>query len=244
MREALDSSSRFVRRQWQRRLGTLRPTLLWVVILGAAAFAGWVVFFSSWLAAAEVEVAGTRTVPAQDVIAAADVQVGTPLVRIDLTAVDRKVSAIPAVASVEVHRSWPHTVSVTVVERRPVATIRRAGEWWVFDAEGVLYRKSGVRPRSLSVVRFQGKSEPAELREVAAVVTSLPAEIRAQMTRVRASSIDSITLVLRGGRQVVWGNAGESHRKVQVLSLLLQRPAAVYDVSVPEQPTTVARLRR
>jgi cell division protein FtsQ len=60
----------------------------------------------------------------------------------------------------------------------------------------------------------------------------------AQTRRVRAQSMDSITLTLADGRSVRWGSADESQRKVQVLAILLKQKASVYDVSVPEQPTT------
>lgn len=242
MRKTLSTSSRFVRRQWQRRLETLRPTLIVIAVLGLVGFAGWVVYFSTWLTADEVQVQGARTVSAGQVIEAADIRAGTPLVRIDLDAVTTKVATIPAVASVSVHRTWPHTLTITVTERTPVATIRRAGEWWILDAEGTLYRKTRLRDPALAVVEFRGDADRAALREVAAVVTALPDDVRRQMTRVEASSMDSIALLLRGGRQVVWGNAAESDRKVEVLTLLLQLPAAVYDVSVPELPTTSGRL--
>lgn len=238
MRGSGGTSSRFVRRQWRRRLEMLRPTLLVIAVLAVVAFAGWVAFFSTWLAADEVQVLGARVVSSRRVVAAADVRPGTPLVRVDLDAVNRKVAAIPAVAGVSVHRTWPHTLTITVTERTPVATIRRSGGWWVLDPEGSLYNRSRVRDPALAVVEFRGRADRAALREVAAVVRSLPAEVRRQMRRVRASSMDSIALLLTGGRQVVWGSAAESDRKVEVLTLLLRRPAAVYDVSVPELPTT------
>ncbi|MDQ3485295.1 MAG: FtsQ-type POTRA domain-containing protein [Actinomycetota bacterium] len=241
MSKRLGTSAHFVRRQWQRRLATWRPTLIGTAVLGVIAFAGWVVFFSTWLAADAVQVAGTRTVSAQRVIVAADIRAGTPLVRIDLDAVNRQVAAIPAVASVTTHRSWPHTLTITITERTPVATVRGDGGWWVLDVEGTLYRKDQVRDPALAVVEYRGDDEKAALRELAAVATSLPHEIREQVQRIEASSMDSISLMLRGGRQVVWGSSAESERKVEVLLLLLKRPAAVYDVSVPGQPTMAGR---
>ncbi|MDQ3095920.1 MAG: FtsQ-type POTRA domain-containing protein [Actinomycetota bacterium] len=244
MRKGLATSARFLRRQWQRRLAAWRPTLVATAVLGAIAFAGWVVFFSSWLAADEVQVAGTRTVSAKRVIAAADIRTGTPLVRVDLDAVNRKVAAIPAVASVATHRSWPHTLTITVTERTPVATVHRQGGWWVLDVEGTVYRKDRERDPALAVVEYRGDDDRVALREVAAVVTTLPGEIRAQTQRITASSMDSISLRLRDGRRVVWGSSAESERKVQVLLLLLRRPFAVYDVSVPGQPTTSGRRPR
>ena len=45
----------------------------------------------------------------------------------------------PQVASVEVTRGWPHTVVVTVVERKPVAVVGPPGQRSLVDAEGVLF---------------------------------------------------------------------------------------------------------
>ncbi len=230
--------ARFPRHQWRRRL---RPVLLAVVavaVLGGAAYA---TYFSTWFAADRVEVHGGATVPDQAVVKAADIDPRTPLARVDLDAVDARVSELAAVADVVVHRSWPHTVMITVEERQPVATVYRHGSWQLLDKEGVLYGTTPERSPELAVVQFRGAANQRALQEVGRVVTALPTQIRSQLQRVEARSMDSIRLVLKGRRGVVWGSAAESDRKVKVLLLLLKRPAAVYDVSVPEQPTTSAR---
>ena len=55
-------------------------------------------------------------------------------------------------------------------------------------------------------------------------------------------TIDQITLVLRDGREVLWGSADESALKAQVIDrLLVSQKAGVYDVSVPGSPTTRPR---
>ncbi len=227
--------------QWRRQLRRFGPVLLAllaVAVLGAAAYA---IYFSTWFAADRVEVQGGATVPDSAVVRAAALDPRTPLARVDLDAVDARVSELAAVADVAVHRSWPHTIMITVKERQPVATLYRHGSWQLLDKEGVLYRTTPQRSRDLAVVQFQGAVTQVALQEVGRVVTALPTQIRSQMRRVEARSMDSIRLVLRDNREVVWGSAAESDRKVAVLLLLLRRPAAVYDVSVPEQPTTRAR---
>jgi hypothetical protein len=40
--------------------------------------------------------------------------------------------------------------------------------------------------------------------------------------------------------RVVWGNDADPERKARVLAALMRRPAAVYDVSAPDAPTTRA----
>ncbi len=241
MRRALDSSSRFVRRHWQRRLQTLRPALVTIAICGVIAFAGWALLFSSWLDTDHVEVNGATTISADEVIAAAQVPTGTPLVRLDLDDVNRRVSAIPVVDTVSVHRSWPDTLTITITERTPVATIHRGGAWWLMDHEGAMYRKADVRDPGLAIVEFHGEADRTALREVSAVINALPPAVRDETKRIEAASMDSIRLMLRGGQVVMWGSSAESDRKVQVLALLMKTPAAVYDVSVPAQPTTSKR---
>jgi cell division protein FtsQ len=233
------SRTRFQQRQWQRRLRSLRPFLIALAVIAVLAFACWVVFFSSWLAARDVEVSGAETVSEDQVVHAASVDLGTPLVRLDLDAIQQRIAKLPAVAAVTVHRSWPHTVSIDITERQPVAAVYREGSWWVMDVTGVVFRRTGGRDPDLPVVAVPARLEEAALREVASVVEVLPDDVLGQVRRFTARSMDSITLRLKDKSTVIWGSAAESDRKVEVLGVLLdQVKAAVYDVSVPEQPTT------
>lgn len=231
--------ARFSRRQWQRRLRQARPALLALAVLGTAVLAGWVLLGSSWLAAQRVTVVGAQSLTDAQVLAAADVDLGTALVRLDLDAVDRRVSALRPVARASVHRAWPHTVAITVVERQPVAAIYRSGSWWVMDEEGVLFRRTEGAVPTLPVIEVDSSTvDQTALREAASVIAALPPDLLARVQRLTAASMDSITLALRDGREVRWGSSAETDQKVAVLSVLLRQPARVYDVSVPAQPTT------
>jgi cell division protein FtsQ len=226
------------RRRWRRRLVAFRPYGIGLVAAGLVGFLGWLVFFSSWLAVDGVEVDGVELLSAKEVVAAAEVDVGTPLARVDLDEITGRIEAIPEVSEADVHRSWPDTVTITVVERTPIAAVRQQGSWWVMDGEGVVFRRTGSRDEALPVVQAPSGLGDEAMREVAEVVTALPADILEDTKRVQAETMDSITVKLRGGREVVWGSAAESERKAEVLRVLLAQEAQVYDVSVPEQPTT------
>ncbi|MBA3310083.1 MAG: FtsQ-type POTRA domain-containing protein [Nocardioidaceae bacterium] len=201
-------------------------------------FAGWVVFFSSWLATEVVSVKGAEKLSPDDVIATAGVDLGTPLVRINLDVVRDRIADIPVVDSVSVHRSWPHTIEISVTERQPIAAVRRGRGWWVMDKEGVVFWHTPVRLKALPVVKALGEGQPDTLREVGSVLNALPDRLRTATQRVEARTMDSITLRLENGREVFWGSAADSDRKVAVLAVLLDQRAAVYDVSVPARPTT------
>ena len=229
--------SRFARRQWRRRLRVLRPYGVGLLVVGLLGFAGWVVFLSTWLAVDDVEVDGAQLLSADEVVSTADIQIGTPLARVHLDDVTERIEDIPEVAEASVHRSWPHTVTITVTERTPLAAVRQRGEWWVMDREGVVFRKTGERDPSVPVVQTPNDLGAEALGEVAEVVESLPADLLDQTKRVHAVTMDSITVKLDGRREIVWGSAAESERKIEVLRVLLEQPGQVYDVSVPEQPT-------
>ena len=228
----------FSRRLWQRRVRRLRPLLVVGSLVGVAALAAWVLLGSAWLTAEQVTVKGQHTLSKGEILAAANVDLGAPLARLDIDAVDERVSALPAVAEASVHRSWPHTVAITVTEREPVAAVHRSSVWWAMDDEGVLFRRTRERPADLPLVDVGSGADRSVLREAASVVAGLPLNLLDRVRRLTASSMDSITLTLKDGREVRWGSAAETPEKVRVLSVLLTQHAKVYDVSVPAQPTT------
>ena len=238
MAPQLQGASAFSRRLWHRRLRRLRPVLVVGALVGVAALAAWVLLGSAWLTAEQVTVKGQQTLSDGRILAAANVDLGTPLLRLDLDAVDERVSALPAVAEASVHRAWPHTVAITVTEREPVAAVHRSSVWWVMDEEGVLFRRTSEREAELPLVDVGSRADDSVLGETASVVAGLPSDLLDRVRRLTASSMDSITLTLKDGREVRWGSAAETPEKVRVLSVLLSQRAKVYDVSVPAQPTT------
>lgn len=76
------------------------------------------------------------------------------------------------------------------------------------------------------------------LGDVAVVVANVPPEVRPEVVSIRAEATDRISLVLEGGRTIVWGSADDSPLKGEVAAALLTVEAKVYDVSAPGHPTT------
>ena len=223
-------------KQWRRRFRSWRRWLIAAVALGVVVAMVWVVFFSTVLGVRTVDVQGAHDVPSAQVVAAAHVAPGTPLARADLGAIQARVEAIPAIASASVSRSWPHTIVVHVTERQPIAVVHQDGAWWVMDKDAVLFAKVATRSPDQPIVEINGTPAPGTLRAVASVLGTLSHDLLATTRRVTASSMDSITLVLKNGAEVRWGNAGDSAQKAQVLAALLHQKARMYDVSIPSQP--------
>ena len=230
------------RRDRRRRVLVVLVPVLVLVGIGAVV---WVVWFSSLLAAEGVTVDGLDTLEAAQVEEVAQVPLGRPLARLDTVGIEGRVGAMERVESVRVERSWPSTVRVVVRERVPVGWIASDGRMRVVDRFGIDFRTVERRPRSLVEIRvpaMEARQRQQSLASAAAVVHFLSendAELLADVRHVDVASRDSVVLALDGDRDVTWGSAARSEEKLTILTSLLEAvPAAGYDVSAPEQPTT------
>ncbi len=234
------AASRTPRHSWRVRLDGLLLRLVVLAVVAVVGFATWVVLFSTWLGVRDVRVVGTDHLDPARVEQAAAIAPGTPLARLDVAAIERRVEVVPGVAVATVSRAWPNGVRIQVVESRPVAAVRQGGHLVAMDAGGVLFRRLH-KPDRLPLVRtdsLAADTRTAALAQVAEVVTSLAPDIARRVDHVEVSSVDSIMLALRNGDQVRWGSAAASDQKAAVLAALLDIKARVYDVSVPGQPAT------
>ena len=228
----------FRRRRNAGRWRRLRWVLVALLLVAALSASLWLVFFSSYVTARDVDVTGTTTLGDRRIERAADVPTGTPLARVDLGAIRARVESIAAVQDAEVSRSWPHTVRIAVTERTAIAVINQGDGLQGLDAEGVLFGHYATRPRRMPVVIAPPDTADEALVEGGRVIGSLPDRIASRVDTVEISSVDKIQLVLGNGRRVLWGSAEDSGQKAEVLAVLLRRPGQQIDVSVPGRPTT------
>lgn len=233
----------FERSRAVRRRRWIRIAVGVLVIAGLGALA-WLVWFSSVLAVRDVEVAGRTTLKQGQVLRVAQVPQGRPLARVDIGAIEQRVSSLDRVDTVEVGRSWPHTISISIVERKSVVWARIDGQIRGIDRNGIAFRSYDSPPKGLleatiDVTDARDRLQTSEsLASVVALIGRRDPGLREQVESVRAGSKDSIELRLTKGRTVVWGSRDDGRRKLQVLTPLLDLEASRYDVSAPDQPTT------
>jgi cell division protein FtsQ len=232
------SVRRFMRRARRRRM---RAALPWAVVAGALAVAGllgWVVYSTALFAVDEVHVAGVDLLTADEVRAAAAIAPGTPLARVDLDEIRDRVADLPPADRVTVTRDWPGALLVEVQERIPVAAVPRDGRVLLVDAAGVAYHSAEAPPRGVPVVRLAspGPDDPPT-RSALAVLGALTGELDEQLTELVVEAPARIRLKLRGGREIIWGDATESAVKARVATVMLERRGRTIDVSAPDVVT-------
>lgn len=228
---------RFARRQWARRWLAWRGLFALLGVLAVVGGAVWLVFYSSALVVKGVEIEGLDVLEPAQVRRVAAVPVGEPLAGVPLEAIEARVQSLAAVESVDVARSWPDLVVISVVEREAVAVVERDDRIRGVDADGVLFRSYASRPAGLPVLRISAGTRAEALAEAARVIDALPGDLAAEVDHLSVQTVDSISLQLRNGKTVFWGSAEDSANKADVLQVLLRQKASVYDVSVPGQPT-------
>ena len=194
---------------------------------------------TSVLGVRSVTVSGLRTLSTEDVIDAAGIRHGQPLLRLDTAAVAGRIQGIPGVSRVAVQRAWPSTVRIVITERKGVAVVTRDGSPWLIDRDGVVFQHLASRPPGLPRLAL-ARVAPTDsvTRAALAAVVALPAALTAQIVAVTAATAESVTLTLTGGRTVVWGGADRGAQKARVLAALLRQSADTpqatrYDISDP-----------
>ncbi|MFD3543357.1 cell division protein FtsQ/DivIB [Streptomyces sp. NPDC058662] len=222
-----------------------------LALLGAAALlaggAAWVLYGSSWLRVEKVGATGTEVLTVEQVLAAAAVPVGAPLVGVDTDEIENRVrTALPRVDSVDVVRAWPRGIGVKVTERKPVLLIRKDADFVEVDASGVRFDTVAKAPAGVPVLVLNAERSPSArrfderrlLHEAVRVAGTLPDPIAAETSQVKVGSYDSVVLELSGGRTVAWGSGEQSEAKGRALTALLKAApdADHFDVSVPTAP--------
>ncbi|WP_434094442.1 cell division protein FtsQ/DivIB [Streptomyces erythrochromogenes] len=227
------------------RRGPVLASLAAAVLLASGGT--WVLYGSSWLRVEKVTATGTQVLTPEQVLAAAAVPVGSPLVSIDTDEIESRVRGrLPRIDSVDAVRAWPHGIGLKVTERKPVLLIKKDANFVEVDASGVRFDTVPKAPAGVPVLELNAGGSPSArrfdeerlLHEAVLVAGSLPAPVAKETVQVKVGSYDSIVLELTGGRSVRWGSGEQSEAKGRALTALLKAApkAGHFDVSVPTAP--------
>ncbi|MFZ3497021.1 cell division protein FtsQ/DivIB [Streptomyces sp. 5.8] len=212
-----------------------------------AAGCTWVLYGSSWLRVEKVTAAGTEVLTREQVLAAAAVPVGAPLVSVDTDEIEARIRGrLPRIDSVDVVRAWPHGIGLKVTERKPVLLIKKNAQFVEVDSSGVRFDTVGQAPKGVPLLELSARQSPSGrrfdeerlLHEAVGIAGVLPEAIRKETVQVKVRSYDSVVLELTGGRTVVWGSGEQGAAKGRALTALLKASpkADRFDVSVPTAP--------
>jgi cell division protein FtsQ len=207
-----------------------------MLVLSLIAGSLWLVYFSAMLVTKRVIIVGTHQLTPAQVSFAVQIPLGVPLALQDVDAIARRATTLPVIESAKVTRSWPNTIKMTVVERRPVLAISQPDGYVLVDKAGLAYQTQSTLPLDVVLADVSPGDKPL-LSQVAAVAKALPEKLRGKVSLITADGRDSIVLMLTSGRTVIWGSSADSELKAQVVTALLKKnPRSYIDVSSPHNP--------
>lgn len=230
------------RSQGRRRLRVLVAAFLAIgVVMGA-----WLLVNSPLLDVERMEVVGTAAISEEEVLGAAGVEIGDPLLLIDRGAVERRIEAVPAIGEARVRRELPDGLRIIVVERDPAAWARRpSGAIAILDVTGRVIGEADEPPALPEVIGLARVPAPGRTSEWGATAAGIPDELPAELgARVRTIAVHggAVVLGLDDGIEVRLGPpravAAKGRAARAVLAVVDHGAVSYVDVRVPAGPVT------
>ncbi|WP_426624386.1 FtsQ-type POTRA domain-containing protein [Leifsonia sp. McL0607] len=227
--------SRHRRMLWLGAAGVVVALVLGVVLVG----------LSPLLALRHVEVVGASRLDPAAIAKKLGDQVGKPLALLDQAEISSDLAGFPLIRSYALESHPPDTLVVRIVERQPIGVVQQGSAFVLVDEAKVPISSSAARPADFPLISAAGAAADANadsgFAAAAAVLASLPTDVRGRVDTISAKTKDDVSFTLRGsGATVVWGSAEDSELKAADLAALLKGApdAHRFDVSSPHSVTT------
>lgn len=243
LREAEKSRRRRERGEQRRFTSHLRRRRRYWIVAGAAVV-GLALFvaagvFTPLMAVREVRIVGAQQANVADLELAMSRFEGVPLALVSDQEVHSVLEPFPLIERYAIERIPPQTLVLRIEERDAVVAIERDGAFALYDPAGVLLGSVAERPEGVPLASgaVLDTSSPA-FQAAARIVRDLPADVRAGVVGVQASTPQDVSFALSGGTQVVWGGPEETQRKAVVLRSMIASLGfpEMIDLSAPDNP--------
>jgi len=167
---------------------------------------------------------------------------GMTTLNVDDDALREAVAAFPAVQSVHTDAGFPHSLTITVSERVPVAALTVGGHGVAVASDGTVLPGTGTR--SLPTIPMRVLPTGEHLTNVGtlralAVLTAAPPRLRSRVQELEKGK-GGLRAILRGGGTLVFGGPNLLGVKWLAAAAVLDDPSArgarYVDVRIPRRP--------
>jgi cell division protein FtsQ len=211
-----------------------RRRLWWILIVGGVVVVALVVLgllTSRLFGVRTVDVTGTRYTTQAELKPIVDGIKGDPVLTLDIDAIRHRLEALPYVERAAVATKFPHTVRIDIVEREPAAAYAGDdGKWRVIDDSGSVIAVLDGQPADYPAIAgtggdlLAGQRAPAAFAAAADLARWAPDEIRKLIDSFTVSDGGDLTMTLKGGTQVAFGDpSSKMTEKLTVMLTLLHK---------------------
>lgn len=208
----------------------------WVLLLLTAVAVG-LALTSKVFVVKTINVVGTGSVPAGEVVAASGIKVGDSIFRVNNETVAHQFELVGRVGFEGVVTSLPSTVTLQVRERIPRVIVNYAGLPTILDEFGYALEQgrelnrqnlplvTGLRAISCQVGRKIQSETVNQVDAMNAVVTALYAtQVYPIIAELNVSDLDNMYLMLRSGLMVKIGDSTNMQNKLAWMVSVINQP--------------------
>ncbi|RLP78068.1 FtsQ-type POTRA domain-containing protein [Mycetocola tolaasinivorans] len=226
-REAKRERKRFERQEVRRfTVRTRRRRRAWLIAVGSVvgvALIATLLSYTPILSVRKIDVRGTDRLSGSALEHELASQLGTPFPLVDQSAIKAVLTEFPLIESYRVESSPPSTLIVRIVERTPVGVVATNAGYELVDAAGVVIDRTGERPAGYPEITADRTASMDAFRAAAAVLRSMPEELRARVSSIGATTRDDVTFGLTDSETtVLWGDAADGVIKAKLLEALMK----------------------
>lgn len=247
----MSSRSGALRRRRKPSLAT-RLRIAWVfiaVIIGVAAYAGYVIVTLPQLRVHEIDVQiDGIDVAERDVLAVAKVDRSANMWLLDTAKIARRIETIPYVDTADVRRALPADMTIVVTEREPVACVRAATRVVTIDRRRRLLQDGCARPSAVEIDLHGGTLGPAGSTATAPALAELMADsrelgdARVGIRSIHTDAYGGLVAVDSHGIDLLLGSDADLARKAKLVGPVFAaiapgRTIRAIDLRAPATPT-------
>lgn len=246
-----ERAERAARARARYRRYVLRIVILIVVVL-ALIFGAIFVYRSDLFLITNVKVNGVSHLTSAEITEIAAVEDGSTLLRLDAAGIVERLEDNAWVQLVTIHRQFPDTLEVDVVERAPGAVVRiNDKSKWVISTDGTWLSaatdedwKSQMRiidvSNSISDPMSGASCNDGGITNALNILSNISDELKGSIKSISAESSIKTSLNLKDGVTVAFGDSSDVALKESVANELLDKfkgKISYINVRVPSRPT-------
>ncbi|HXV72427.1 MAG TPA: FtsQ-type POTRA domain-containing protein [Acidimicrobiia bacterium] len=225
----------------KQNMGRLLKFLTVVLVVGSLVWLA----LSPWLSISQVDSTGISVSTGHAVLVERGVIAGTPMIQVSESGTESALMSDPWIESADVDKHWPDRVTVTVVERVPVAWTNTESGWTRRAVDGVALPSGPEPDEEMAWVDMPHLAAAAaetapEMLGALQFIEALPADL--QRGAVVTSNEGELWAFV-AGYQVRLGRGVEMREKALSLDALLDRDipeGSLLNVIAPTHPSYLA----
>ena len=190
------------------------------------------------LVVTDIQVRGRAHTPQSRLLAALDLQIGVPILGIDLQNLHRNISQIGWVEDAIIERRLPGTIHITLRERVPIALLQNNDKHKLIDRSGAII--DGADPSQFThLTVVAGEDAGPQAHKILAILKTEP-ELFAEVWAISYRAKRRWDVHLKSGMEIrlpeldpvsAWSRLAIIDRNKQIIN----RDLAVIDLRVPQQ---------